>query len=241
MTSRRLLLSAAAAAAACSAALPVRAYVLWHEDALPEAQSDIEALCRHPFITGLIDGTLKRDCFLWYLCQNRHYLAGYERSLRTLAARMKHAVHRRQLDAWAADTAATDAWTKDVIQEFSEGKSTAPLEALRPTTKAYIDWERSAAESETLPVAWAALLPCFWVYGEVGKFVAQHRRADSPYASWLAGYGDPAYDATVEKAVAIADRLLSWNPKSRQRATAAFMKSVKMEAALWDAAVKLEA
>lgn len=240
MTSRRLFLSAAAAIAA-GAMLPAKAYVLWHEDAFPEAQANIEALCRHPFITGLIDGTLKRECFLWYQCQNRHYLAGYERSLRTLAARMKDAANRRQLEAWAADTAATDAWTKDVIKEFSEGQSTTALEALRPTTRAYVEWEKEAAESAALPVAWAALLPCFWVYGEVGRFVAKNRRADSPYASWLAGYGDPAYDATVEKAVALADRLVSWNPKSRQRATAAFMKSVKMEAALWDAAVKLEA
>ncbi len=240
MTSRRLLLSAAAAIGAC-ATLPVHGYVLWHEDAFPEAQGAIEALCRHPFITGLIDGTLKRKCFLWYQCQNRHYLAGYERSLRTLAARMKDSANRRQLEAWAADTAATDAWTKNVIKEFSEGRDTTSFEPLRPTTRAYVEWENEAATSASLPVAWAALLPCFWVYGEAGRFVAKQRRADSPYASWLASYGDPAYDATVEKAVALADRLVALNPKSRQRATAAFRKSVKMEAALWDAAVRLEA
>ena len=238
MISRRLLLSAAAAASA-GFAHPSRAYVPWHKEAFSEVQADIKSLCSHPFILGLINGSLKQECFLWYLCQNRHYLAGYEKSLRTLALRMKTAKSRKQLLCWAEDTVATDLWTRDVIDEFSKGKNTASYALLRPTTQRYITWESDAVKNETLPVAWAALLPCFWVYGEVGHFVAKNRNSASSYASWLAGYGDSAYDTTVEKAVALADRLVMLNPKRRFQATSAFVKSVKFEVALWDDAIKL--
>ena len=53
---------------------------------------------------------------------------------------------------------------------------------------------------------------------------------------------EPADDAAGDLiAVALADRLAAQDAKNRGRATDAFLSSVKFEAALWDAAVKLEA
>ena len=47
--------------------------------------SDVEdiyaAILRHPFVTGLTDGTLPREAFRHYIVQDAHYLRGYARAL----------------------------------------------------------------------------------------------------------------------------------------------------------------
>ena len=221
-------------------AVPARAFVRWHEAALPSAAPIIESLYRHPFITGLIDGTLPRESFLWYHAQNYHYLAGFEASLSALARRLPDEKDRRRLLRWASDTASLMPWTRDLLQTWGKRHRPEGFLALRPTTRRYIDWEQTNANRAPLSVAWATLLPCFWVYGEVGRFVEQQRYEASPYAAWLAGYADPAYDATVEEAVALADRLSDAEIGLRSTMTAAFLRSVNYEVRLWDAAVQLE-
>ena len=231
MISRRLLLQSAALTLAAPT-LPTFAYLQWHEEAFPLAAKDIEALTHHPFVTGLIEGTLPQESFLWYLCQNLNYLAGYEKSLMKLAPRLTDKDDRKQ---------ATYRWTSEVIKSSAQHRDTDRYRAVRPTTRRYIEWEAENASEAPVSVAWATLLPCFWVYGEVGRFVSANKKPDSPYAAWLDGYGDPAYAKTVNAAVALADLLAAQDAKNRGRATDAFLSSVKFEAALWDAAVKLEA
>ena len=240
MISRRLLLQSATLTLAAPT-LPTFAYLQWHEEAFPLAAKDIEALTHHPFITGLIEGTLPQESFLWYLCQNLNYLAGYEKSLMKLAPRLTDKNDRKQVLAWAKETSATYRWTSEVIKSSARHRDTDRYRAVRPTTRRYIEWEAENAAKAPVSVAWATLLPCFWVYGEVGRFVSANKKPDSPYAAWLDGYGDPAYEKTVDAAAALADRLAAQDAKNRRRATDAFLSSVKFEAALWDAAVKLEA
>lgn len=240
MTERRKLLAGLAGAAALIAARQAQAFLPWHEEAFPEAAAAVEALKKHAFITGLMDGTLSPDAFLWYLRQNLHYLAGFEKSLLTLSARLPGKDDREQLLLWARETAGTAEWTRSLIKEFSVSEEDGRFSSLRRTAALYIGWEKEASEKLPLSAAWAALLPCFWVYGELGKFVAEHRRPDSRYAPWLAAYGDPAYDATVARATALADRLSQQETGKRREAVDAFLKSVNFEIALWDAAVALE-
>ena len=46
--------------------------------------SDVEdvyaAILRHPFVTGLTDGSLPREAFRHYIVQDAHYLRGYARA-----------------------------------------------------------------------------------------------------------------------------------------------------------------
>ena len=95
-----------------------------------------------------------------------------------------------------------------------------------------------------LPVheALAALLPCFWSYGEVGRHVAKTRKTEgNRYAEWIAGYGDPAYEKTVETAMAIgSDLAAGLKPEERTAMTAAFLRSNRLEWMFWDAAWRLE-
>src|SRR4051812_3993008 len=54
-----------------------------------------DEILRHPFITGLTDGTLDRAAFHYFIVQDSHYLRAYSRALSLVAARAtdEDAVH----------------------------------------------------------------------------------------------------------------------------------------------------
>jgi hypothetical protein len=56
-------------------------------------------------------------------------------------------------------------------------------------------------------MAVAALLPCFWIYWEVGKHLLGTAGPDNPYQSWIDIYADEAFADGVRKAIAISDQI----------------------------------
>jgi len=68
--------------------------------------SDVEdiyaAILRHPFVTGLTDGSLPRQAFRHYIVQDAHYLRGFARALRSELG--PHGVNVTCLAPGATDT-----------------------------------------------------------------------------------------------------------------------------------------
>ena len=88
------------------------------------------------------------------LGQNIHYLVNYRRALSALAKRLKNPAHRRQFEAWAEETAATERYTRDCfIRANPKQLDVLPIS---PTTQLYMGWEAQAASF--LPVHEACLL-----------------------------------------------------------------------------------
>ena len=114
---------------------------------------------------------------------------------------------------------------------------------ISPTTQLYMGWEAQAASFLPVHEAVGAMLPCFWSYGEVGRFVARTKKTeDNPYAEWIAGYGDPAYAGTVNRAMGIGSEIAeTLKTEERLAMTAAFLRSNRLEWMFWDAAWRLEA
>jgi thiaminase/transcriptional activator TenA len=92
-------------------------------------------------------------------------------------------------------------------------------------------------------VAVATVLPCFWVYKEVGDFIlAGEKFSGNPYQSWIDTYGGEEYGQAVVKAIAIADDLAARaTAEVRAQMTAAFELCTKMEWMFWDSGWKKEA
>ena len=215
--------------------------LLWREEAARAAQSVVDAMVKHPFTQGLIDGTLPKDAFLFYQAENVRYLECYAKTLRRLADRLPTEADKAQMIRWSEDTVGAEGWARDTYREFKGREFDESIE-IAPAAQLYAGWEAQAVAFESLPVAVAAILPCFWVYGEIGRYIAEHvKKEKNPYAGWLAGYGDPAYAETVDRAMAIGDNLArELDDDARALMTRAFVKSVRMEWMMWDAAFKKE-
>src|SRR6201994_4871740 len=65
-----------------------------------------DAILRHPFVTGLTDGTLPGDAFAYYVVQDAVYLRDYAKSLAVVAAK-------------APDTAGTEMFARHAAEIIS--------------------------------------------------------------------------------------------------------------------------
>jgi thiaminase/transcriptional activator TenA len=87
----------------------------------------------------------------------------------------------------------------------------------------------------------AAVLPCFWIYWDIGKQIAAAAATDNPYQAWIDTYSDPAFGEEVEAVIAITDRTAELaTEEQRARMLDAFKRSTQYEWMFWDSAYRLE-
>lgn len=174
-------------------------------DRIAHIRTEIDEL---PFIRALAAGTLDREPFLFYLEQDALYLRDYARVLAE-ASRLAPSSHEQAFWAHAAHGAIVGELELHASWLAPEGESTAIFDAdPAPATTAYLDHLRSVAFGADHAELVAAVLPCFWLYADLGRRLhageldAAALDPEHPYASWLATYADPAFETATERAVA---------------------------------------
>lgn len=122
-----------------------------------------------PFNRELAAGTLPRDVFRHYMIQDAHYLVAFGRALAAAAAKADDADGVVQFAAAAQEAVVAE---RELHHSFMREYAITPEEfastPLSPTCHHYCHFLQSVAWSRSYPVALAALLPCFWIYAEVG-------------------------------------------------------------------------
>ena len=169
------------------------------------AAADLDAIYALDFIRGLADGTLPEHEFAYYLAQDAIYLNGYSRVLARAAAIAP--TEAEQL-FWARSAQQCLEVESELHRSWLSTRTTAPT--LGPVTKSYVDHLLAASVSGSYGVLVAAVLPCFWLYAEVGstlhrEFLAGGAPVAHPYADWLRTYADEDFAAATRQAIAYTD------------------------------------
>ncbi len=195
------------------------------------------AITAHPFITELMAGTLPREKFMFYLAQDALYLIDFGRALAGIAARAKKPEHTAAFLAFAKDTMEVE---KALHQSFLGSTDALPHQS--PANLLYTSYMLRGLALDSLGVAVAAVLPCFWIYKAVGDYIlAGESAANNPYQSWIDTYGGEEYGEAVERALAIGDELAAQAGEAERRdMTEAFVTCSRLEWMFWDSAYKLE-
>lgn len=82
----------------------------------------------------------------------------------------------------------------------------------------------------------AAVLPCFWIYVDVGSRLVRHATDSNPYAVWLRRYGDPDLQVLNQKAIRIVTAAAATTTEDvRARMAAAFEISAQHELSFFSA------
>ena len=88
------------------------------------------------------------------------------------------------------------------------------------------------------------MLPCFWIYREVGDELVKRASAGltgNPYAKWIETYSSEEFSTSVDKAIRLVDNAAAEaNDVERAEMAQAFDYASRMEWAFWDAAWRLE-
>ena len=185
-----------------------------------------------PFVRALGDGTLDEDLFAFYLDQDALYLRDYSRALATLSARADTAEAQVHWAAGAHEAIAAES-------QLHEGwlANRARLGGPSPITMGYTNFLRAAAAGDDYVVGAAAILPCYWLYEEVGAVLSSQNHADHPYAEWLSMYGGEEFAAEVARSLAEVERAFeAASPAQRVRAARAYLSACVYEREFFDQA-----
>jgi len=205
--------------------------------------SVFNAILNHPFIKGLTDGSLSMEAFKNYVIQDALYLADYAKSLAILAGR---ASREEWVRVFAEDSLAIIEFEKSLHRYFlstwgieeSELATATPA----PVTYAYTSHLLRSAILEDFPVGVAAVLPCYWIYLEVGRVLEPMGSPNPLYAKWIEMYSSKEYSKYVERVLKIADEALgSVDDATWLKALRAFKLSSVYEYMFWDSAYRGEA
>ncbi|WP_246823202.1 bifunctional hydroxymethylpyrimidine kinase/phosphomethylpyrimidine kinase [Rothia sp. HMSC069C10] len=185
-----------------------------------------------PFVRALGDGTLDEDLFAFYLDQDALYLRDYSRALATLSARADTAEAQVHWAAGAHEAIAAES-------QLHEGwlANRARLGGPSPITMGYTNFLRAFTAGEDYVVGAAAILPCYWLYEEVGAVLSSQNHADHPYAEWLSLYGGEEFAADVARSLAEVERAFeAASPAQRVRAARAYLSACVYEREFFDQA-----
>ena len=185
-----------------------------------------------PFVRALGDGTLDEDLFAFYLDQDALYLRDYSRALATLSARADAAEAQVHWAAGAHEAIAAES-------QLHEGwlANRARLGGPSPITMGYTNFLRATAAGDDYVVGAAAILPCYWLYEEVGAVLSSQNHADHPYAEWLSMYGGEEFAADVARSLAEVERAFeAASPAQRVRAARAYLSACVYEREFFDQA-----
>ena len=194
------------------------------------------AILRHPFLTGLTDGSLSRESFRFYAVQDALYLREFARGLSIAAARAPRDEWIIMFNEHAAEALRVErALHESFFQEFGLSANDVAETPLAPTNRAYTSYLLAVAYGRPFHEAVAALLPCYWIYWEVGKALERAGSTDPLYARWIGTYASDAFGDVVRAVLAATEAMATpLGSAEREAMRRHFITTSRYEWMFWD-------
>jgi len=166
-----------------------------------------QAILDHPFIHGLADGTLPRASFEFYAVQDALYLREFARALAVTAS---HAPRDEWIIMFSEHAAGALKVERTLHESFFKDFGLTPdavsQTPLAPANLAYTSYLLAAAHGAPFHESLAALLPCYWIYWEVGKELERKGSPNELYRRWIATYASAEFGTLVSAVIEAADQ-----------------------------------
>tara|TARA_B100001540_G_C15784411_1_gene632567 strand:+ start:384 stop:1067 length:684 start_codon:yes stop_codon:yes gene_type:complete len=182
-----------------------RTFNLWRDS----APKFWDGYVNHRFVIGLSDGTLPRKEFLNYLRQDYLFLEKFARAW-ALAV-----VKALDLEEMKAAVTIVNALIHDEMQlhvKFCRSNGIDELELSRteeaPANLAYTRYVLETGYTGSFLDLMAALAPCVFGYGEIGRQLAQKSTNDT-YIDWISTYSSSEYQELCGTVGSLIDRAVS--------------------------------
>ncbi len=199
-------------------------------------------ILRHPFVRGLGDGTLSRESFKFYVVQDALYLREFGRALSVAAARAPHddwivMFNEHAANALRVERSLHEGFFKDFGLSPEQVGATPPA----PANLAYTSFLLATVYGGTFHEALGALLPCYWIYWEVGKELERKGSPDPLYQRWIATYASEGFAGVVRAVIAaLNETAAKLRPAEREAVTRCFVTTSRYEWMFWDMGYRRE-
>lgn len=205
---------------------------------LGSIKSILKATHDHPFNQMLANGTLPEDVFAFYIMQDALYLADFSRALALTAAKLPNQKHMQQFIVFALNAISSE---RDLHASYIKRLAVSPLKEQSPTGFMYSNYLLKMTSLNSVEEAVSSLLPCFYIYNEVGKKMLATLKPDNPYCDWISLYAGELFEASVNTAINITNELgVLTSTRTREKMTQAFVRSAELEWRFWDTAYQKE-
>ena len=201
------------------------------------------AIYAHPFLNELHEGTLPMDRFIYFILQDYLYLLDFAQvlclggakspDLETLEIFARHALIAVEVErSFHASFGKSLGFSRKQLDTAPKG----------PITEAYTRHLQAVARGGSLGEIVAAALPCYWIYGEVGRKLYKNRpKRPKIYREWIETYASEDYWKPVREQIRLMDRLgASAKSDEKKLMRSHFLLSSRYEFLFWDQAYRLE-
>lgn len=193
-------------------------------------------ILKHPFITGLTDGSLDETAFRFYVIQDALYLRDFARGLAILGAKapedkwlMMFAEHARE--TIVVERALHESFFKDWKLTDEEVYNTP----MAPNNLLYTSYLLRVAYGRPFYEGMGAFLPCYWIYGEVGKELEKRGSSKELFRLWIDTYASEEYASIVRQVLEVMDQIAQeLTDDQKEMVRNHFIITSKLEYLFWD-------
>jgi thiaminase/transcriptional activator TenA len=196
----------------------------------------------HPFVRGIADGSLPLECFRYYVLQDSYYLTQFAKVQALGAAKAGDLHTAARMAAHAQGTYEAElALHRNFIRRLGITDEEKAKFRPAPTAYAYTSHLYRAALMGHLGDVIAAILPCYWLYYEIGEKLKGSNPGEPIYQDWIAAYGSEWFRKLVEEQIGRLDEIADQVTESdRARMREHFIISSQYELLFWEMAWTLQ-
>ncbi len=212
-------------------------------DEVWKANEDIyKEILRHPFLKELQAGTLSKDVFAFYIVQDLFYLREFAKALNETAEKAPKEDWKVLLRRHARETIKDEQQLHARIYE--EYDITPEREAAMepaPEAFAYTNFMLATTGQGTFAEGITALLPCYWIYWEVGKELSKEGSRDDTYQTWIDAYASEGYGKVVQEILDIVNAVAAEATQEQlAQMRKLYRRGCRYEWMFWDSAYHLK-
>ena len=207
--------------------------ISWSREVWKKSARIYDSILGLDFLNELSEGTLSNHAFARYIAQDEIYLKNYYKQMYMLADLMEEEQDRNLFLSFAQSGMEGEKALHDMLIE-KYGIDTE-VEASR-VTDGYNAHICEGIATGNPCIALASVLPCMWIYNQVGLHILNHSKLESnPYMEWILEYGQEEFTTGVNKVLKMID---VWAAKAdketREMMDHYYLKAALYEYAFWD-------
>ncbi|MGO2083443.1 thiaminase II [Vagococcus sp.] len=198
-----------------------------------------EGSFKHPFITQLQEGKLSEDAFRYYLIQDRYYLEHFSKIHLLIAEKTNNLELKKLLVDSATHLAEGEISIRETFfKELGITDEEIKTTPIAPTAYHYVSHMYRQLVDGTVNSAAAGLLPCSWLYQQIGtRLIAAGSPVDI-YQRWIETYSGEDFAEEVKEQCGLFDRLYQDSgTEEQEKMIEAFYISSQMEYLFWEMAL----
>jgi len=207
---------------------------------LKEKHSDLwERNLGHLFLKEIESGDIPIENFKFYMKQDYLYLLEYCKAIALLIAKSESEEKIRDYTEVLYKTVNLEI---DHHRKYCEKVGIENLEEteMAPTTAAYTQYLVKTAYSESVPEIISVILPCFWVYLDMGEELDPSDTKEE-YREWILMYRSEEFEELIKKLKADLDSYLEKMGEDEiSKIDEIFERSLRYEYMFWEMSYTIE-